>query len=93
MREKQNTLIETYLADIAKHSGKVNAMHISRIWQSIPAQLSRNQDESATKYKFSDVVPGIDRYSRLVGALPSLTPERRFLGMFFYERHLKKSKM
>jgi hypothetical protein len=69
VREKQNALLATYLADIAKHSGKINSMHIARIWQSIPAQLARNQDGSGTKFKFKDVVPGIDRYSRLVGAL------------------------
>ncbi|MBF8262522.1 MAG: hypothetical protein HW387_187 [Parachlamydiales bacterium] len=69
VREKQNVLLDTYLADIAKHSGKVNSMHIARIWQSIPAQLARTQDGSGTKFKFKDVVPGIDRYNRLVGAL------------------------
>lgn len=69
VREKQNTLIETYLADIAKHSGKVNSMHISRIWQSVPSQLARSQDGSGTKFKFKDVVPGIDRYNRLASAL------------------------
>jgi len=69
VREKQNVLLQTYLADIAKHSGKVSSMHISRIWQSTPAQLARTQDGSGTKYKFRDVVPGVDRYNRLVGAL------------------------
>lgn len=69
VREKQRVLLETYLADIAKHSGKVNAMHIARIWQSVPAQLSRAQDGSGVKFKFKDVVPGVDRYSRLVNAL------------------------
>lgn len=76
VREKQNTLIETYLADFAKHSGKVNAMHISRIWQSVPAQLARTQDGSGTKFKFKEVIPGIDRYSRLVGALDWLEAAR-----------------
>ncbi len=76
VREKQNTLIEAYLADIAKHSGKVNAMHISRIWHSVPAQLARTQDGSGTKFKFKEVVPGIDRYSRLVGALDWLEAAR-----------------
>lgn len=76
VRHKQETLIETYLADIAKHSGKVNAMHIARIWQSVPAQLARAQDGSAAKFKFKGVVPGIDRYSRLVGALDWLEAAR-----------------
>jgi predicted AAA+ superfamily ATPase len=69
VREKQNNLIETYLADIAKHSGKVNAMHIARVLQSIPSKLDRSEDGSASKYTFKDVIPGIDRYSRLVGAI------------------------
>lgn len=68
VREKQKTLIDTYLADIAKHSGAVNAMHIARIFESIPAQLSRSQDGSASKYIFKGAVPGVDRYSKLVGA-------------------------
>ncbi len=69
VREKQKTLITTYLADIAKHSGPINAMHIARIFESVPAQLSRSQDGSAHKYIFKGSVPGIDRYSKLVGAL------------------------
>ncbi len=69
VREKQKTLIDSYLADIAKHSGSINAMHIARIFESIPAQLSRSQDGSATKYVFKGAVPGIDRYGKLVGAL------------------------
>ena len=36
VREKQAQLLSDYYADIAKHSGKVNAMHIDRIWRSIP---------------------------------------------------------
>ncbi len=69
VRDKQQTLISTYLADIAKHSGKVNAMHISRIWQAVPAQLAQTQDGSGTKFKFKGVVPGVDRFSRLAGAI------------------------
>lgn len=68
-RQKQHDLIEDYYADIAKHSGKVNAMHIRRIWQSVPEQLASTQDGSAKKYKFRDAVPGIDRYSKLVDAI------------------------
>lgn len=69
VRQKQNTLIETYLADIAKHAGKVNAMHIARILQSIPSKLDHSEDASTSKYTFKDVVPGIDRYSRLASAI------------------------
>lgn len=69
VRERQKSLLATYLADIAKHSGPVNAMHIARIFESVPAQLSRSQDGSAPKFVFKGVVPGVDRYSKLVGAL------------------------
>lgn len=69
VRIKQNDLITTYLGDIAKHSGKVNAMHISRVWQAVPSQLAATHDGSAPKFSFKDVVPGIDRYSRLATAI------------------------
>lgn len=69
VRQKQKDLIEDYHADIAKHSGKVNAMHIRRIWQAVPEQLASTQDGSAKKFKFREVVPGIDRYSKLVDAI------------------------
>lgn len=68
-RSKQRELIQGYLADMAKHSGKVNAMHIERVWRNVPAQLAKTQDGSARRFRFTKVVPGIDRYSRLVGAI------------------------
>ena len=69
VRKKQHELIFAYYADIAKHSGKASALHIDRILRSIPTQLARNQDGSAKKFQFCDVVPGIDRYSRLATAI------------------------
>ncbi|MDF1760508.1 MAG: AAA family ATPase [Coxiellaceae bacterium] len=69
VRNKQRDLIEDYFSDIAKHSGKINAMHINRLWRSIPEQLAQKQNGSATKYKFKGSVPGIDRYTKLADAL------------------------
>ena len=69
VRERQAELIRDYLADIAKHSGKQNAMQIERIWKNIPAQLARAQDGSAPKFRFKGVVPGVHAYSRLAGAI------------------------
>lgn len=69
VRHKQRDLVEDYFADIAKHSGKVNAMHIKRIWQSVPEQLASSQDGSAKKFKFREAIPGIDRYSKLADAI------------------------
>jgi len=69
VRNKQEDLIKDYFADIAKHSGKVNAMHINRIWQSIPDQLGMTHDGSAPKFKFKDVILGIDRFSKFAGPI------------------------
>ena len=73
VREKQNNLLLTYIADIAKHSGKQNAMHIERLWRNIPAQLAREHDGSAGKFKFKGVIPGIKRYSNNVDCSRSFT--------------------
>lgn len=69
VRTKQNDLIFTYLGDMAKHSGKINAMHIARVWEAVPTQLADTHDGSGAKFKFKGVLPGIDRYSRLAGAI------------------------
>lgn len=69
VREKQTNLILTYIADMAKHSGKQNAMHIERLWRNIPAQLAKEHDGSAGKFKFKGVIPGVRRYSKLAGSI------------------------
>ena len=68
-RVKQHALINGYYADIAKHAGKTNAMHIERVFTNIPAQLTKTRDSQAPKYQFKNVVPGIDRYQGLVSAI------------------------
>ncbi len=69
VRAKQEDLILAYYADIAKHSGKVNAMHIDRVWKSVPSQLQKVQDASIQRFKFKGVIPGVSHYNRLVGAI------------------------
>lgn len=69
VRKKQKDLLFSYYADIAKHSGKVNAMHIDRVLQSIPNQLQQVQDGSSSRFKFKGVVPGVSHYDRLSGAI------------------------
>lgn len=69
VRKKQAQLISDYYADIVKHSGKINAMHIDRIWNSVPSQLAKTIDGTSSRYRFHGVVEGIDRYSRLVSAI------------------------
>ena len=82
VRERQTNLINAYLADIAKHSGKQNAMHIERVWKNIPAQLAREQDGSAQKFRFKGVVPGIKAYSRLAGPIDWLNTARLIIKIY-----------
>ncbi|KPA11649.1 ATPase AAA [Candidatus Magnetomorum sp. HK-1] len=69
VRKKQDDLITTYHADMAKHSGKQNAMRLERLWRNIPAQLARDQNSSAPKFKFKNIIPGINRFSQLVSVI------------------------
>jgi len=69
VRKKQNELIKAYYADFAKHSGKINAMHIDRVWTSVPKQLSNDHNGSAPKYAFKDVIPNANRYAQLSGSI------------------------
>ena len=72
-RVTQQKLINAYLADVAKHSGKVNALHIERTWTSIPQQMASAQDMSVGKFRFKDIVPGIHTFGRLAGAIDWLS--------------------
>ena len=76
VRKVQKDLLTSYLADMAKHSGKQNSMHLERLWSNIPNQLAREQDRSAPKFKFKNVIPGIRGYERLAGSIDWLTKAR-----------------
>lgn len=69
VREVQENLIKSHLADISKHSGKEKSLHIQRIWENIPNQLARECDASAPKYIFKDVIPRLKGYQRMAGAI------------------------
>lgn len=69
IRERQILLLQMYIADMAKHSGQENAMHLERVWRSIPTQLGHDQDAKSGKFVFKGVVPGIKSYNRLVGVI------------------------
>lgn len=68
-RNIQTRLVSEYVADMAKHCGKQNAMHLERLWRNVPAQLGRDQNGSAPKYVFRDVLPGMRGYERLAGTI------------------------
>ncbi|MBI4650043.1 ATP-binding protein [Candidatus Desantisbacteria bacterium] len=69
VRKKQKDLIIAYNADMAKHSGKQNAMHLERLFRNIPAQLAKEQNLSVSRFRFKGIIPGINRYSRLADSI------------------------
>lgn len=69
VRQKQNELIKAYYADMAKHSGKVNAMHLDRTWRAVPLQLANVLDSSTNRFKFKGIIPNVNRYKELVNVL------------------------
>ncbi len=79
VRRIHRDLLDTYMMDIAKHSGKTNALHIERLWRNVPAQLARTQDGSAPKFRFKDALPGLRGYERLSSPLGWLENARLIL--------------
>lgn len=69
VRKRQLDLVNTYYADMAKHAGKTNAMHIERVWSHIPSVLAQTQDGSAPKFKFKGVIPELNRYNQFAGPI------------------------
>ena len=68
-RKIQKGLLESYFKDFAKHSGKINAMHIASVLENVPMQLARNIDGSVKKYRFKGVIPGKKAFSDLEGPI------------------------
>lgn len=56
VRALQSELLENYLRDMAKHSGKIHAIKIQTVFQNIPLQLAR-ENQSSKKFVFKDVLP------------------------------------
>ena len=69
IRKAQRDMLDAYIADMAKHSGKSNALHIEKLWRNVPAQLARAQNGSAGKFKLREGIPGIRGYERLSAPL------------------------
>jgi len=76
VRERQLALVTAYHADVAKHAGKLNSMHIERLWRNVPSQLAREQDASASRFRFKGIIPGVNRYAKLAGTIDWLIAAR-----------------
>ena len=69
VRRFQTSLIRDYSADFAKHSGKLNSVHIQGVFENIPQQLSQCMDASVKRYRFSHVLPNKKSYAELAGPI------------------------
>ncbi|NCC51882.1 MAG: DUF4143 domain-containing protein [Spartobacteria bacterium] len=63
-RALQKDLIESYLDDVAKHSGKLKAVRIASVFRTIPEQLAR-ETTGIRKFIFKDVLHGKSTYDEL----------------------------
>ncbi len=63
-RSLQKELVESYMDDIAKHSGKLKAVRIASVFRNIPEQLAR-ETSGIRKFIFKDVLPGKSTYDEL----------------------------
>ena len=69
----QKDLVEQYINDFHKYSGKLNALQLATVFKDIPKQLSTTQDGNAQKYKFKGVLKGKIGYRELSGPIEWLT--------------------
>jgi uncharacterized protein len=86
IRGLQKNLVDAYLADIAKHSGRMNALNIERLWRNVPVQLAQTQDGSAPKFRFREAIPGIRGYEQLNGPLTWLEKADLLIRSFIVEK-------
>lgn len=70
IREIQHNLLLSYMADMAKHCGKINAMHLERLLRQVPNQLAKTQNK---RFHFKNVLPGKNKYSQLVDVIDWLS--------------------
>jgi len=54
IKSVQKAILDAYELDFAKHAPKEQIMKITKVWQSIPSQLARENK----KFKFSDIQKG-----------------------------------
>jgi predicted AAA+ superfamily ATPase len=67
IRALQKSLIQSYMDDIAKHSGNLKAIRISSLLKNIPEQLAR--ETQGKKFVFKGVLPKHSNYNTLEGPM------------------------
>ena len=62
-------LLNGYKRDFGKYGGKVNSLHIETVFEQIPRQLHKFQDDSVKRFLFKDIISGKSRYTELRGPI------------------------
>lgn len=69
IRKKQTDLLKSYQSDFSKHSGKINALHITSVYENVPLQLAQNMDGSVKRFRFKHVVKGKKGFAEVSGPI------------------------
>jgi len=69
VRRVQAALVRDYSNDFARHSSKINSVHIQGVFENIPRQLSQYMDGSVQRYQFKDVLTNKKAFSELAGPI------------------------
>ncbi len=64
-RGVQSELLYSFMRDFAKHSGSINAAHITAVYEDVPQQLFGYVDASVKRYRFKHAVPGVRGFAQL----------------------------
>ncbi len=82
VHEIHSNLLEGYHRDFGKYSGKVDALLIESVFDSIPEQLSAVMDQSVKRFKFKNAHQRKSRYSDFENAIRWLIHCRLALANF-----------
>lgn len=69
VRSVQQAILQGYRGDFSKHAGKENAAHINRVFDNIPVQLSKNIDDSVSRFRFKGIIPNKSKFVQLEGPI------------------------
>ena len=56
VRQIQKDILQGYERDFGKYSGKINALHISQVFNNVVTQLQKNIDGNTKRFIFKDVI-------------------------------------
>ncbi|MFT4925129.1 MAG: putative AAA+ superfamily ATPase [Phenylobacterium sp.] len=62
VRQTQRDILNGYQRDFGKYSGRVNALHIHQVFESVAGQLQKNREGSVKRYIFKEVIEKKNSY-------------------------------